>query len=554
MITTLLAALSLTSIASAPCQAAMLQSPAATTTSSNDIRHVMRETTGDASKVESPPGMVLIPAGESVLGTERDDVTSLGQRDVVMMSDILAETPRHTVTVDEFYIDLTEVTNLQWKVFLDATNRKPSETLIDFGWPDGEIPEGQEYYPISNVNIPEITEFLVWCGKRLPTEQEWTRAARGDDARVWPWGDKWNTKACQSGLTLPQRAVEVGAYPGGASPYGVLDMAGNVFEWVDSPYTAFDGFKPLPFGKGRQALTLTPEFNSTINIIKGGGFFSTRQFTRVDTRLSLPPRDSDASLGFRAARSLRPGMEAIRHGYSRLLPPAFSKISDLDAADIFGREITSYDEARGLITGYRYLAFAHRAPYRGGPLSKMRRDAREEPLPLGVLVSSEPLVMNDMLDPATGQPAVLPAGEYSLAFKSEGESKAHKQKRLQREKDARRNGNKNGKNGDDTGAEGGGETVSGAVAPWPGIRSIHDIQEDIEFDQDQDVFLLYNANAVVVGWAKCGDISDTAVGPVTAASPDNGSTWNITFSLDTLSRGKGPRFTLPLELAGEGLR
>ncbi|MHC4845251.1 MAG: formylglycine-generating enzyme family protein [Planctomycetota bacterium] len=534
----------------------MLQSPAATSNSaSNDIRHVMRETTGDASKAEAPPGMALIPGGETILGTERDDVQTLGQRDVVMMSDILAETPRHTVSVDEFYIDITEVTNLQWKVFLDATNRKPSETLIEFGWPDGEIPEGQEYFPISNVNIPEINEFLVWCGKRLPTEEEWTRAARGDDARVWPWGDRWNTKACQSGLTLPQRAVEVGAYPEGASPYGVLDMAGNVFEWVDSPYSAFDGFKPLPFGKGRQALTLTPEFNSTVNVIKGGGFFSTRQFTRVDTRLSLPPRDSDASLGFRAARSLRPGMEAIRHGYRRLLPPAFSKITDLDSDDIFGREITSYDEARGLITGYRFLAFAHRAPYRGGPLSKLRRDARDEPHPLGVLVTSEPLVMESMLDPATGAAAVLPPGEYSLAFKSEGESKAHAQMRKLREKEARKNGGRNGKKEEeDTGSEGGGETVSGAVAPWPGIRSIHDIQEDIEFDQEQDVFLLYNANSVVVGWARCETLSESAVGPVTATSPDNGTSWNITFSLDTLSRGKGPRFTLPLKLAGEPLR
>jgi formylglycine-generating enzyme required for sulfatase activity len=554
VITTLIVALSLTSIASAPCQASLMQSPVATTaTATNDVRHVIRETSGDATSAEAPPGMVPIAGGETVLGTDLDDVSKLGQRDVVMMTQILAETPRHSVTVDSFFMDTTEVTNLQWKVFLDATRRKPSDTLIEFGWPDGEIPAGQEFFPVSNVNIPEINEYLQWCGKRLPTEEEWTRAARGDDTRTYPWGDRWATKSCQSGLTLPQRAVEVGSYPSGASPYGVLDMAGNVFEWVDSPFSAFDGFKPMPFGKGRQALSLTPEFNSTVMIIKGGGFFAVKQGTRVDTRLGMTAADSDASLGFRGARSLRPGMEAIRHGYMRLLPPAFSKLSDLDTTDIFGREINSYDEARSLITGYRFMAFAHRAPYRGAPLSRIRRDAREEPLPLGVLVTSEPLLMTDMLDEAE-QPLVLPAGEYSLFFKSEGESKQHRKDRVDAEREARKNGGRGSGEDEEETEEGAGADISGAAVPWPGIRSIHDVETDVEFDQESDVFLLKNANSVVVGWIKTGDIQEAAVAPVKAVSPDHGNRWDISFSLDTLSRGKGPRFTLPLTLQGAGLR
>lgn len=550
VITSLLVVFSLTSIASSPCQAAMMQPPAAKQSPAmHDVRNVMRETTGDPSKADASPGMVLITGGETVLGTERDDVTKLGQKDVVMMTEILAETPRHTVSVDSYFIDLTEVTNVQWKVFLDATGRKPSPTLVQYGWPDGEIPEGQDFFPITNVNIPEINEFLVWCGKRLPTEEEWTRAARGDDERAWPWGDSWKTANCQSGLTMPNLAVEVGSYPAGASPAGILDMAGNVFEWVDSRFSAFDGFKPLPSGKGRKSKMLTPEFNSTDFVIKGGGFAATRQFTRVDTRLGKVAADSDASLGFRAARSLQPGMEAIRHGYTRLLPQAFSRLTDLDADDIFGREITSYDEARSLIAGYRYLAFAHRAPYRGARLTTMRRKARDEPVALGVLVTSERLLMSDMLDEADN-PLVLPAGEYTLMFKAEGESKRHMQERKERAREERNSKNSH----KETDGEGDGGPIAGAAVPWPGVRSIHDIQQDIEFDQDADVFLFYNANSVVVGWVKTGDIREAAVEPVKATSPDSGKTWEISFSLDTLNRGKGARFTLPITLEGDGLR
>ncbi|MHC5211551.1 MAG: formylglycine-generating enzyme family protein, partial [Planctomycetota bacterium] len=190
-----LGALTFLVLCPAAAQTAFIQEPGAATNgnhaAASDIREIQRSTTG-VNPGEVPPGMVLVPAGKVVIGTPVDEVEKLGQRDVIQMTEILAETPRHEVEVGAFMIDVTEVTNQQWKVFLEATGRDPSSILVEYGWPGGDIPPGQEDFPVTNVNIPEIRQYLSWCGKRLPTEEEWTRAARGDDERTYPWGDKWN--------------------------------------------------------------------------------------------------------------------------------------------------------------------------------------------------------------------------------------------------------------------------------------------------------------------------------------------------------------------------
>jgi hypothetical protein len=461
-------------------------------------------------------------------------------------------------------------------LFLEATGRKPSAALVDFNWPDGKIPEGQEDYPVSNVNIPEIREFLVWCGKRLPTEDEWVRAARGDDDRLYPWGSKWDFKLCQSGMSVPQAPVEVGSYPGGASPYGVLDMAGNVFEWVDSPFSAFPGFDALPWKQGRKTITLSPDFNNTKKVIKGGGYVATRHFTRIDARFGQQSDSSDQALGFRCARSLQPGLEAVRHGRSRLLPQQFARIG-LDEKDIFGKEITYYDDARHVITGYRYLAVAHRAADRGKSLTSVRKESVDDPLPLGVLVTSEPLIMPDMRDPASKKPISIPAGEYTLCYKGPGESAAWKaRKKAEREKGgkdepvpqddeekdsgkAKAKGGK-GKSGKDKVEPAPpvedpakpDDADLGAAVPWPGVGSIHDIAEDIDFPQDEEVFLFINAANAVVAWQKTGHVAELDDAPIEATSSEGGRIWTVVFTINQLTT-KTPRFTLPIHLAGDGL-
>ena len=596
----------------AASQATFMQGPAgdadtAAAAGANDIRQVLRQTT-DQAAAEIPPGMVEVPKGNVVIGTPLESIKPSAKSDEVLTTELLAETPRHTEAVEAFYIDLTEVTNLQWKVYLDATGRKPSATLIEFGWPTGEIPEGQEQFPVTNVNLSEIKDFVRWCGKRLPDEVEWTRAARGDDERVYPWGDDWNDKLCRSAASGQSGAVAVGKYPDGASPFGVLDMAGNVFEWVDSPFKEYPGFQSLTLTEGKKkSVTLTPQFNSTWRVIKGGSFTTIKQFTRIDVRLGQSMIESDAALGFRCARSLKPGVDAVRNGLARLQSPHFATVAaaapgkvGLDEADVVAREIDSYDDARKVITGYRFLAFAHRAPAKGvGSLAGIRKAAKDEFLPLGVIVSSEGLALEAMadkaaMDKATAMPnatapqkaarqaaidnarRILPAGEYSVLFKAEGESKAFKEKQKQKgngkdekpkdepkpddadkaKSEAKAKADKKDKNGKDKGeaepAEGD-EPGLEAMMPWPGLASIHDLEDDIDYPQDVDLFLFLNANNAVVGYAKPVAITEEELGPSVSTRSDDGKQWTIEFSLNQQTSKKGPRFKLGLELAGEGL-
>ncbi|MGQ0552459.1 MAG: formylglycine-generating enzyme family protein [Planctomycetota bacterium] len=573
MIFTPQAALAALLLSPATLQFAVLQNPdpataAAKVPAASDVRHFLRHTSG--GPVTTPPqGMVLIPGGSVLLGTAVERIESLGQNDPIQIISVLAETPRRTVSVNDFLIDITEVTNLQWKVYLDETGRKPSATLLEFNWPDGAIPKGLENHPITNVNIPEIRDFLVWCGKRLPTEDEWTRAARGNDDREFPWGSKWDDKLCRSGMDATQHAVAVGSYPGGASPFGVLDMAGNVLEFVDSGFAAYPGFQSYTFKRGKKTQQLTPPFNSSLKVIKGGAYTAVRNFNRIDGRTGLGASESDEAVGFRAARSAKAGLDSIRHALRRLQPPLLAKVG-IDEQDVFGREDIGYDEKRGVITGFRHLAFAHRAPERGPLMSKLRGTSVDEPVALGVLSTSEPLVMHDMPKVNGANAVALPPGEYLLAFKGEGESKAHKEKRRLEKK----NGSGKGKDKDDDGAPAaepgaaaGGAAASGpasgdasapgrtagAAAPWPGVLSVHDIEEDLEFPQDQDLILFFNANNVVVGWSAMLPVVETDLAPIEEVGSESNRIWDVKFSLDQVAGKRGPRFHLRFELAGDGI-
>ena len=183
----------------------------------------------------------------------------------------------------------------------------------------------------------------------------------------------------------------MGGYPSGASPYGVLDMCGNVFEWVDSPFSSFEGFEAFKLDKGKRSKIVAPDFDRSLRVAKGGSFATARNDMRIDVRMGLHPGENDASLGFRAARSAEAGVDIISHAYLRLLPPSVQGLQQLDLSDVVAKEITSYGHDNQVISGHRYLAFAHPAPAKGPGLSAMRKDARDEQVTLGILFHSEPL-------------------------------------------------------------------------------------------------------------------------------------------------------------------
>jgi formylglycine-generating enzyme required for sulfatase activity len=188
----------------------------------------------------APPGMVLIPAAAAfdfrVEGTEIEG-ENLEGTDVQYPWETAARRYHdHVLAIKAFWIDRTPVTNAQFERFLAATNYRPADDhnfLRD--WSDGACPPGWASKPVTWVSIEDARAYARWAGKRLPHEWEWQYAAQGLDHRRYPWGNHWidaAAPAADGGTDLPPPA-DVDAHPGGASPFGVLDLVGNVWQWTD---------------------------------------------------------------------------------------------------------------------------------------------------------------------------------------------------------------------------------------------------------------------------------------------------------------------------------
>ncbi|NDJ51815.1 MAG: SUMF1/EgtB/PvdO family nonheme iron enzyme [Chloroflexi bacterium] len=246
--------------------------------------------------------MVLIPAGEFVRGSEE------GFPD---------EVPVNTVYIDAFYIDLTEVTNRQYQDCVEAGVCEPPrrfDCCLEFGI--GERPDyygNPEFddYPVIHIDWYDARTFCEWRGGRLATEAEWEKASRGTDGRMYPWG---NEPAAPHLLNYTWLANEhqgqplyntspVGSYPDGASPYGVLDLAGNVYEWVYDVY-APDYYSYTPYEN-----PTGPEEGS-YRVTRGGSFYNQAFRNRSANRNHawIPASSTHFDGGARCAADV-PGLE-----------------------------------------------------------------------------------------------------------------------------------------------------------------------------------------------------------------------------------------------------
>jgi len=220
------------------------------------------------------PEWVTIPAGEFWMGSERYD----------------DEKP---VYVAEFQMAKVPVTNAQYALYLKDTNEPAPED-----WSGQQPPKGKENHPVVNVSWRDAQAYCVWLSKkiqklaRLPTEAEWEKAARGDqDQRAYSWGDKWRELHCNSDELGLGDTSPVGIFANGASPYGVLDLAGNVWEWCQSklkdyPYTADDGREVIDQSNDSRA-------------VRGGSWYGNSDFARTAFRSGTVPDYRHFSFGFR---------------------------------------------------------------------------------------------------------------------------------------------------------------------------------------------------------------------------------------------------------------
>lgn len=254
------------------------------------------------SPITPPPiDRVLVPEGAFTMGTDTE-----GEGD---------ERPAHTVTVPAFRIDRREVSRGDWRRCVRA--RVCSDAFARPTWTD---PRG----PVSSVNWSMANRYCRWAGGRLPTEVEWEKAARGTDGRRFPWGNDAPTLARAvygQRMNLGQ-PMPVGTHPDGASPYGALDMAGNVWEWTASVYdpyayrfptrvpTCVDALASLTDLRrgGHQAFTgamgLPHECERTI---RGGAWNYWPSGLRVTNRVHHPPRGRYPVTGFRCADDVTNG-------------------------------------------------------------------------------------------------------------------------------------------------------------------------------------------------------------------------------------------------------
>ncbi|HMO57840.1 MAG TPA: formylglycine-generating enzyme family protein [Roseiflexaceae bacterium] len=253
------------------------------------------------------PAFMPIPARPFLMATPERELSALARAYGGTRESYREESPQHQIRLQACFLAVTPVTNALYALFVAASGATPPVY-----WHGVQPPAALADHPVADVNWHDARAFCAWLSAelaaqqyipaglaqppqlRLPSEAEWEHAARGSDGRRFPWGEVWDTARANTRDGGPGRTTPVGRYPAGSSPYGCLDMAGNVWEWTASldapyPYVADDGREDSD-RPGRR-------------ILRGGCYANPHGFARCACRFRLAPDLRNPFLGFRLACS-----------------------------------------------------------------------------------------------------------------------------------------------------------------------------------------------------------------------------------------------------------
>ena len=255
----------------------------------------------DAHLNELEGDVVLIPAGSFLFGTNKKDNSAEALSLGLPKAWYADEGPEENVFLKEFYIDRYEVTNRRYKIYIDDLN-----AVAPKYWVNNTFPTGQEKFPVVNVNWYDASNFCQWAEKKLPSEKQWEKSARGETGNQYPWGKKFNSGYANLSSKSGNKnsLAEVGSYPKSATPFGVSDLVGNVWEWTEDDYNPYKGSTYQNKNFGKRFKVLRGQSAKNIGHFPGTTYLlALKMFARSGYREFLNPEHSALDVGFRCVSS-----------------------------------------------------------------------------------------------------------------------------------------------------------------------------------------------------------------------------------------------------------